>query len=118
MIKKMTCIECPRGCSLSVDIENCKAVKIGGAGCPKGMAYAISEVEDPSRILTATVMTEGLDIKFLPVRTDKPIPKKELFRAVEEVKKIRVKNALRAGDTVDNNFMGLGVRLVATRSVG
>ena len=115
MIKKITCIDCPNGCSLSVDIENCRVKNVEGAKCPKGLGYAISEVENPERILTATILTEGLSLKLVPVRTDKPIPKKEIFKAVEEIKKMRIRNPLKAGDTIAGDFLGLGVKLVATR---
>ncbi len=117
MIKKMICIECPKGCALSVDIENCKVNKVTGAGCPRGIAYAVSEVQDPSRIFTATVLAEGLDLKLVPVRTAKPIPKKDLFRAAEEVHKMRITKPLKAGDVIVEDFLALGVKLIATRGV-
>ena len=115
MIKKMTCIECPKGCSLSVDIEDCKVRNVTGAKCPRGIAYAIAETQDPMRIFTATVVAEGLDLKLIPVRTNKPIPKKELFRAADEVRKIKISKPLKAGDVITDNFLNLGVKLFATR---
>ncbi len=115
MTKRMVCIECPKSCVLSVDIENCKAVKVTGALCPRGVKYAATETEDPVRILTATVMTEGLELKLLPVRTDRPIPKRDLFRAMEEIRKMRITKPVKAGDLIDGNFLGLGVKLLATR---
>jgi len=113
--KNMICIECPKGCNLAVDIENCKVVKVSGARCPKGLGYAVAELENPSRILTATALSDGLDIKLIPVRTDKPIPKKELFRAMEEIGKMRIGVPVEAGGVICRNFLGLGVNLVATR---
>ena len=115
MNKKMTCIECPKGCSLSVDYENCKVIKVEGAKCPKGIGYAISEIEDPSRILTATVVAEGLGIRLIPVRTNKPIPKKDILKAMEEIRRVKVTTPIEVGDTIVENFLGLGVKLVATR---
>lgn len=115
MTKKMTCIECPKGCLLSVDIENCKVANVKGAKCPKGQGYAISEVENPSRILTATVRADGLALKLVSVRTDKPIPKKDIFRAMAQISKIRVDKPVMSGDVLVGDFLGLGVKLVATR---
>ena len=115
MIKKMTCIECPKSCTLSVDIENCEVKNVTGAKCPRGVAYAMSEVQNPVRILTATVMATGLDLKLIPVRTDKPIPKKDILKASKEIGKMRIKSPIKAGDTIVENFLGLGVRLLATR---
>jgi CxxC motif-containing protein len=117
MIKKLTCVECPKGCAISIDIENCKVVKVTGAKCPRGVAYALSETQNPVRILTATVIADGLDLKLVPVRTNKPIPKKDIFRAVEELGKTRVTKPVKAGEVIAENFLGLGVKLLATREV-
>lgn len=118
MTKNMICIECPKSCALSVDIEGCKVTKVLGAKCPRGVKYAISEAENPVRILTATIIAEGLELKLVPVRTDKPIPKKDIFTAVGEIGKMRIRKPLKAGDTIADNFLGLGVKLVATRGAG
>ena len=115
MTKKLTCIECPVGCNLSVDVENCKVMKVSGNQCPKGAPYAISEIENPMRILTASVLAEGMDLKMIPVRTDKPIPKHLTFKAMDEIKRIRLNNPVTAGDVIVADFMGLGVNLVTTR---
>jgi CxxC motif-containing protein len=115
MIKKLTCIECPKGCTLSVDVENCRVVKINGNECPKGEKYAVSEIENPLRVLTSSVLTEGLFLKMAPVRTDKPIPKAKLTMAMDEVKKIRLKKSVKPGDVVKADLLGLGVSLIATR---
>ncbi len=117
MIKRMICIECPKGCALSVDIENCEVKSVDGAKCPKGTAYAIAESRNPSRILTATVLAEGLSLKLVSVRTDRPIPKKDLFRAMEEIQKMRIAAPVRCGDVIVGDFLGLGVKLLATREV-
>lgn len=115
MIRKMICIECPRSCALTVDIENCRIFKVEGNKCPKGAEYARSEVENPVRILTGTVLTQGLALKMVPVRTDQPIPKTKIFEAAAEFKKIKVTKPLHTRDIIVANFMGLGVNLIATR---
>ena len=116
MTKTITCIECPVGCSLSVDIENCKVVKVTDNKCPKGEPYAISEIENPMRILTASVLAEGMCLKMIPVRTDKPIPKHLIFKAMDKIRGIKLTSPVSAGDLVMADFLGLGVNLVATRS--
>ncbi|MDP2921803.1 MAG: DUF1667 domain-containing protein [Candidatus Omnitrophota bacterium] len=113
--KKLTCIECPKGCRLAVDVDNGKVVKVAGNECPKGEKYAISEIENPARILTSAVLSQGLALKMIPVRTDNPIPKSRIFEAMAEIKKIRVKKSLKTSDIIVENFMGLGVDLIATR---
>ncbi len=117
MTRNLTCIECPKGCSLSVDIENCRVAHVRGARCPRGIGYAAAEIENPVRVFTSTVPADGLPIRRVPVRTDRPIPKKDLFHAAEEVKRLVISSPVKAGDTVAENFLGLGVRLIATREV-
>jgi CxxC motif-containing protein len=115
--KTITCIECPVGCSLQVDIENCKVVKVSGHKCPKGEKYAITEVENPVRILTSTVLTKGLPVKMVPVRTDGPIPKARIMDIMSEIRKMVLDRPVRVGDVVAGNILGSGVNLVATRDI-
>ena len=115
MIKKLTCIECPRSCDLNIDIENCRIVKVEGGKCPKGEEYAKTEIENPQRILTGTVLAQGLALKMIPVRTDKPIPKAKITEAAVEIKKIKINRPVHAGDIIAPDFLGLGVNLTATR---
>jgi CxxC motif-containing protein len=113
--RRLICIECPKSCVLSVDIEDCRVVKTNGQECPKGEVYAVSEIERPTRILTATVLAEGLPLRMVPVRTDKPIPKAKIMDAALEVKKLKLTQPVEAGGVVVENFLGLGVNLIATR---
>jgi len=115
MIKELTCIECPEGCALSVDIENCKVVKVTGHKCPKGEIYAKDEIENPLRILASTVLAHGLSLKMVPVRTDRPIPKDRIEDAMREIKKIRIDKEVRTGDVIAADFLNLKVNLIATR---
>jgi len=117
MIKKLTCIECPKGCLLSIEIENCRVVKVSGNECPKGDGYAHQEIENPMRILASAVLAPGLSMKMVPVRTDKPIPKSKLALAMEEVKKVRLKSPVKCGSVIVENFLGLSVKLLSTRNV-
>lgn len=118
MIKKLTCIECPKGCGLFVDIENCRVAAVKGNECPKGEKYAVSEIENPVRFLTSAVLTEGLPVKMVPVRTDKPIPKGKMPEAMARIKKMRIDKPVKAGQVIEEDFAGLGVNLISSRSVG
>jgi len=115
MIKRLTCIECPKGCRLTVDIDNSKVVKVTDNECPKGEQYAAIEVENPQRILTAVVLGQGLELKMVPVRTDRSIPKSRIFEAMGQIRKIRLSRPVRPGDIIVENFLALGVNLIATR---
>ncbi len=102
---------------MTVDIENFKVIRVTGNKCPKGEEYAISEIENPARILTSSVLSQGLGLKMIPVRTDKPIPKSRIFEAMEEIKKVRLSRPLNTGNVIVKNFLGLDVNLIATRRV-
>jgi CxxC motif-containing protein len=117
MNKNLICIECPKGCELSVDIENCRVVNVTGNSCPKGKEYAASEIENPKRILTSAVLAQGLALKMIPVRTDSPIPKVKILEAMEEIKKVKINKPVSAGEVLVKDFLSLGVNLIATRQL-
>lgn len=117
MKRRLVCIECPAGCILSVEVEDGRAVTVEGGRCPKAGAWAAAEIENPERILTSTVAATGLALKMVPVRTDRPISKQKISEAMAEVRKITLDRAVSGGDIIVQNFLGLGVNLVATRSV-
>lgn len=116
MLKKLTCIECPRSCGLFVDIENGRVVKVEGNQCPRGEEYAKTEVENPQRIFTGTVLGQNVSLKMIPVRTNKPIPKNKILEAAAAVKQIIIDKPVNAGDIITPHFLGLNVNLIATRN--
>ncbi|MCK5451218.1 MAG: DUF1667 domain-containing protein [Candidatus Omnitrophica bacterium] len=117
MKKKLTCIECPAGCTLTAYIEDDKVVKLEGGKCPKGESYAISEVENPRRIFTSTVRAKGLSVKMIPVRTVAPIPKALIFQMMREIKKIVVTGPVEVGTVIIKDLLDTGTDLVSTRAV-
>jgi len=113
----MTCIECPQGCRLEIETDGSRVAGVTGQKCPRGAKYARQEIESPMRTLTTSVLTRGLELKMLPVRTSRPIPKGSIFEAMEAVKRIVVTSPVKAGAVVAPNFLGLGADLVACRSI-
>lgn len=118
MNRLLTCIECPQGCRLAADTDGTRVISVAGHECPRGESYAKQEVEAPMRTLTATVLTRGLELRLLPVRTSKPIPKEKLLPAMEAVKLITLTSPVKTGSVIAGNFLGLGADLVATRELG
>ena len=53
--RELTCIGCPMGCALTVELENGAVTAVHGNTCPRGDAYARKEVTAPTRIVTTTV---------------------------------------------------------------
>jgi CxxC motif-containing protein len=113
----MICIECPQGCELEVDAEGGRVIKVTGNKCDKGIAYAQHEIEDPTRILSSTVLAQGLEVKMVPVRTNRPIPKARILEAMEAIRKIRLDRPVKSGDIVVKDLLGTGADLISTREV-
>ncbi len=115
MEKKLTCIDCPRGCRLLVDFNEGVVASVTGNKCPKGEVYAKEECVNPMRVLTTSVDAQGLSLKRVAVKTDKPIPKVKLFDAMQEIQKFKLQRSVECGDILIENFLGLDVNLVSTR---
>ncbi len=114
-VKKIICIECPKGCIISAEIRSGKLFSISGNECQKGEAYAFKEIENPVRILTSVVLAEGLSLKMVPVKTDRAVPKADIMKLMEGIKKIRLRTPVKTGDVIEKDFMGSGADLIATR---
>ena len=114
----MTCTECPQGCRLETEAEGSVVISVTGQKCKRGGLYARQEIQAPLRTLTTSVLTRGLELKMLPVRTSGPIPREKLFEAMDAVKRLVVTSPVKAGDVVVPGFLGLGVDLVACRELG
>ena len=59
MTKKLTCIVCPMGCQLKVELDGKRVVSVEGYTCKRGLAYAETEFTAPMRTLTTTAPVEG-----------------------------------------------------------
>ncbi|MBQ8146488.1 MAG: DUF1667 domain-containing protein [Clostridia bacterium] len=68
-------------------------------------------------ILTTTVKIKSETSKLLPVKTDKPILKEKLKKAMKRISKIQVKAPISVGDIIQRNFTEKGINLVSTKSV-
>ena len=115
MIRELTCIVCPKGCQLKVELDGKKVVKVEGYTCKRGLAYAESECVAPMRTLTTTAPVEGGGV--VPVKTNKPVPKELLFECMAEVNKAYVPADAKLGDVVIENILGTGADVVTTRNV-
>ncbi len=113
----LICTQCPKGCRISVDMDNGKIITVTGNSCPKGDVYAREEIVSPKRFFTSTVATKGLNIPMIPVKTDKPIPKGKMFDAVILAKRIVIDKFLRMGDVVYKDFIENGTNLIVTKDI-
>ena len=114
MERELTCISCPLGCKLSIDLET---LNVKGNNCNRGQVYAISEITDPKRIVTTTIKIQSKIISVLPVKTEKPIPKDMTKDIVKAVNSTIIKAPIKVGDIVISNILDTGVNMVACRSI-
>ena len=115
MTRELTCIGCPMGCELTVEIENGEAVSVSGNTCKIGENYAKTEVSAPVRTVTTTALSEnGVPV---PVKTAGNIPKGKIFDVVGEIKKVRVKLPVALGTVILENAAGTGKDIIATKTV-
>ena len=102
MIKTMTCIECPIGCELEVEVDGNTIVSVKGYTCPRGKQYAENEVTCPKRVITSTIRAQnGV---MVPVKTDKPVRKSEMFAVMEKINKTVCVLPVKIGDIVVENI--------------
>jgi len=118
MIRNLTCIVCPKGCQLKVELDDANAknvLAVEGHTCKRGEKYAHDECTAPMRTLTTTAAVEGGGV--VPVKTDRVIPKEMMFECMKAVNTIRVPADAKLGDVVLANVLGTGANIVTTRNV-
>lgn len=112
-MKEFICIVCPRGCHLRVD-DN---YNVSGNSCVRGEKYGKQEAIDPKRTLTSTVKIKSRLIKRLPVITSDDIPKDKVQDVVRCLDSVEVSAPIKVRDVIVKDVMGLGVDIIATRSI-
>lgn len=112
----LTCIICPRGCSLRVELDGRGApVKVEGNACPRGEKYAVTECTAPTRTVTSTVVCKGGGV--VPVKTDRAVPKGKIFDVMKEIAKVRADDGAPIGSAVIENVADTGARVIITGKV-
>ena len=116
MTEILTCINCPMGCELTVEVEDGKVVSVSGNTCKRGELYAESEITAPTRTITTTVISaEGRPV---PVKTAQPVPKDKIFECTAAIKALKVNLPVKVGQVLADDLLGTGSQVVATKSVG
>lgn len=114
---KVTCILCPRGCTIEKKVQG-DTFEFAGFGCKRGLNWAKEEFTNPKRILTTTVHVKNGEIDFVPVRTNIPIPKEKIFEAISILEGIEILAPVEIGSVIVKNILDTGADVVATRRVG
>ena len=111
MKRTLTCIECPLGCEIVVELENGKVGSLTGNGCPRGRVYAEAEVVCPKRVVTSTVRAENGEM--IPVKTDRPVRKDAIFEVMRKINATTCKIPVALGDILVENICD-DVNLIVT----
>ena len=114
---ELTCITCPKGCTLTIELKEGKILSIQGNGCPRGIQYAENEILHPVRMVTSTIQViHGIHDRC-PVMTSKPVAKEKIFEVMKEIHSLKVEAPVFVRDVFIHNVAQSGADLIATRSV-
>lgn len=114
MTRELTCIVCPLGCSLKVNLDdNGKVLEVSGNTCPRGKVYAENECTNPKRTITTTVKCQGGAI--LPVKTQEPIKKEKIFDAMKIINSATPVLPISVGDVIIEDVFGS--KVIATKNI-
>ena len=113
MKRNLTCIVCPIGCSLEVEIVDREVISVTGNTCPRGEKYAVSECTNPERMVTTTVRCENGMV--LPVKTDRPIPKDKVFECMNIINNHICKLPVKVKDIIIEDVFGANI--IATKNM-
>ena len=115
--RNLTCIGCPMGCALLVEMDGKEIISVTGNTCKKGAEYAVKEVTNPTRIVTSTVRVTGGSEAMVSVKSKEDIPKGKIFDCVKALKNVEVAAPVHIGDVLVKNVAGTGVDVIATKNV-
>ena len=115
--KIFTCIVCPVSCRITVTDKGGNKLSVSGHSCKRGEKHAESEYTDPRRMITTTVKIKGSTQRRLPVISDSEIPKRCMEECLALLYGVTVTAPIRCGDIVVSDICGLGVNIMASRSI-
>ena len=116
MKKELICISCPAGCRLTAEKESNGAWQISGNRCPRGKAYALQELTDPRRVVTAVVPTGDPLHCVLPVRSSAPFPKDKIAALLNKLYSMKVATPVLCGEIILSDALGTGIDIIATEN--
>ena len=90
--EKLVCVNCPKGCNITVQIEGDEVKDVQGYSCKEGLNYARREVIRHMRSLTST-------------------------EAMDEIKTSKVSAPIAVNQVLVADFLGTGVNLVSSRTM-
>lgn len=119
-IREYTCVVCPNGCTLKVEVtdgDHPEFVRVEGNICNRGEIWAKQEVENPMRTIASSVLVRNGDFPLASVRTDSPIPLGSIQAVMEEIRNLVLEAPLDLGDVVLQNPAGTECNILVTRKI-
>lgn len=116
-IRELTCINCPLGCAIKVEMDGNTILSVTGNTCNRGEIYARNEVINPVRVVTSSVKVRDGEQAVVSVKTKEAIPKDKIFEVADAMKNIILDAPVSIGDIVTSNVASTGIDLVATANV-
>ena len=117
MNKTLTCIGCPMGCQIEVELDAAgNFLSSKGWSCNIGKRYAKEEVTAPVRTVTALIDVTDRP-EPLSVKTAAPVPKDSIFECLKEMRTLKMNAPVHIGDVVTDNIAGTGIAVVATKNI-
>lgn len=98
MVEQLTCIECPMGCNIEVELSEGVVLSVNGNSCKRGEMYARNEVVCPRRVVTSSV--RAVDGAMVSVKTDRPIRKSEIFVVMDKINAVLLDKSVVIGDII------------------
>ncbi|MCR5717012.1 MAG: DUF1667 domain-containing protein [Lachnospiraceae bacterium] len=117
MTRELTCICCPIGCSITVEMNGNEVAYVSGNNCPRGDAYVRKEVTAPQRTVTTTVAVDGGESAAASVKTQGEIPKEKIMECIKALRDLHVEAPVHIGDVILKNVADTGVDIVATSNI-
>lgn len=112
-----TCIVCPNGCTIETRSEPGKPIAVSGQKCKRGEEYVLQELTDPRRTIATTVPVENAELPLCSVRLTKAIPKRDIFKVMDEIRKVRLTAPVRIDQVVIHNVCGLDSDVIVTKNL-
>ncbi len=112
MERKLTCIVCPLGCELTVQLDGKTVTAVSGNTCVRGKTYAETECTNPMRTVCSTMRCD--DGSMVAVKTDRTIPKEKMFECMRRINDAVATLPVQVGDVLLTDVCGSNI--VATQN--
>ena len=111
------CVVCPISCPVNAEWNDTELLSIDHAQCKLAWEFIGSEIFDPRRTVTSTVLVEGAGLPLVSVKTDSPVPKDRVMDVMDRLADVVVRAPVGIGEVLVPDILGTGSNIVATREV-